>query len=103
MAEIKIYTRELCGYCSAATSLLNGKKLAFEEIDCTGDDQTRSWLRVKTGQSTVPQIFINGQSIGGYTELRNLERSGRLEKMLAEPPVSDSDDSAASEDSDDEA
>lgn len=91
MAEIKIYTRELCGYCSAATSLLNGKKLAFEEIDCTGDDQTRSWLRVKTGQSTVPQIFINRQSIGGYTELRNLDRSGRLEKMLTEQPVDEPD------------
>ncbi len=89
MAEIKIYTRELCGYCSAATSLLNGKQLAFEEIDCTGDDRTRSWLRVKTGHSTVPQIFINGQSIGGYTELRNLDRSGRLEKMLTEEPVAE--------------
>ena len=91
MAEIKIYTRELCGYCSAATSLLNGKKLAFEEIDCTGDDQTRSWLRVKTGQSTVPQIFINRQSIGGYTELRNLDRTGRLEKMLTEQLVDEPD------------
>ena len=85
MAEIKMYTRELCGYCTAARSLLDGKQLAYEEIDCTDDDQTRSWLRVKTGQSTVPQIFIKGRSIGGFTELRNLDRSGGLEKMLAEP------------------
>jgi glutaredoxin 3 len=89
MSEIKMYTRELCGYCAAAKSLLEGKRLAFEEIDCTGDDQIRSWLRVKTGQSTVPQIFIHGQSIGGFTELRNLDRSGRLEKMLAEGPAAE--------------
>lgn len=88
-----MYTRELCGYCSAAKSLLEGKQLAFVEIDCTGDDQTRSWLRVKTGHSTVPQIFINGQSVGGFTELRNLDRSGGLEKMLAEPPAAEEEES----------
>jgi glutaredoxin 3 len=83
MAQIKVYTREYCGYCSAAKSLLDGKQLAYEEIDCTGDDKTRAWLRTATGQSTVPQIFIDGKSIGGYTELRALDRSGELAKLLA--------------------
>jgi glutaredoxin 3 len=83
MAQIKVYTREYCGYCSAAISLLEGKQLGYEEIDCTGDDKTRAWLRTATGQSTVPQIFIDGKSIGGYTELRALERSGELAKLLA--------------------
>ncbi len=84
MAQIKIYTREYCGYCSAATSLLDGKQLAYEEIDCTGDDTIRAWLRTATGQSTVPQIFIDDRSIGGYTELRALARSGELDKLLAD-------------------
>jgi glutaredoxin 3 len=83
MAQIKVYTREYCGYCSAAISLLDGKQIAYEEIDCTGDDKTRAWLRTATGQSTVPQIFIDGKSIGGYTELRALDRSGELAKLLA--------------------
>ncbi|MEO8552488.1 MAG: glutaredoxin 3 [Kofleriaceae bacterium] len=83
MAEIKMYTREYCGYCSAAKSLLEGKKVSYEEIDCSGDDQTRAWLRTATGQSTVPQIFIDGRSIGGFTELRALDRSGELDRLLA--------------------
>lgn len=84
MAQIKMYTREYCGYCSAAKSLLEGKKVPYEEIDCTGDDKTRAWLRTATGQSTVPQIFIDERSIGGFTELRALDRSGELDRLLAE-------------------
>jgi glutaredoxin 3 len=83
MAQIKMYTREYCGYCSAAKSLLDGKKLSYEEIDCTGDDKTRTWLRTASGQSTVPQIFIDGRSIGGFTELRALDRSGELDRLTA--------------------
>ena len=86
MASVKVYTREYCGYCDAARSLLQGKKISFEEIDCSGDDKTRSWLRTATGQSTVPQIFIDGKSIGGFTELRALDRSGELAKLLASEP-----------------
>jgi len=82
MAQIKMYTREYCGYCDAAKSLLEGKRISYEEIDCTGDDKTRAWLRTATGQTTVPQIFIDGKSIGGYTELRALDRSGELAKLL---------------------
>jgi glutaredoxin 3 len=83
MASVKVYTREYCGYCDAARSLLDGKKIAYEDIDCSGDDQKRAWLRAATGQSTVPQIFIGEKSIGGYTELRALDRSGQLERLLA--------------------
>jgi glutaredoxin 3 len=83
MASVKVYTREYCGYCDAARSLLDGKKIAYEEIDCSGDDQKRAWLRAATGQSTVPQIFIGDKSIGGFTELRALDRSGQLERILA--------------------
>lgn len=83
MPEIKIYTREYCGYCSAAISLLDGKKVPYEEIDCTGDDATRAKIRALSGQSTVPQIFIDGKSVGGYTELRALDRSGQFDKIIA--------------------
>jgi glutaredoxin 3 len=88
---VKLYTREYCGYCDAARSLLDGKHVAYEEIDCSGDDQKRAWLRAATGQSTVPQIFIHEKSIGGFTELRSLDKSGQLDKLIANPPA-DTDD-----------
>ena len=82
MAEVKIYTREYCGFCTAAISLLRGKGVAFEEIDATGDDKTRKWLAEVTRQDTVPQIFIDGRSIGGFSELRALEQRGELDALL---------------------
>jgi len=82
MAPVKVYTRRWCGYCVAAKHLLDKKGVAYEEIDCTGDDATRQWLARETGQSTVPQIFIAGQSVGGYTDLQALEDAGTLDAML---------------------
>jgi glutaredoxin 3 len=85
-AEIKIYTRQWCGYCSAAERLLKSKGVAYETIDCTGDQVKRSWLAEVTGRTTVPQIFIDGRSIGGYDDMRALDRAGELDKLLAGTP-----------------
>lgn len=82
-AQVKMYTRRWCGYCTAAQRLLQEKQVAYEEIDCTGDHAARRWLLEVTGRSTVPQIFIDGKSIGGYDDLRALERRGELDGMLA--------------------
>jgi glutaredoxin 3 len=82
-AHVKIYTRRWCGYCSAAERLLEQKGVAYEEIDTTGDRETRALLVDQTGRTTVPQIFIDGRSIGGYDELRALERAGQLDGLLA--------------------
>jgi glutaredoxin 3 len=82
-AEVKIYTREACGYCTAAIRLLTGKGVAFQHIDATGDPDTRRWLAEVTGQSTVPQIFIDGRPVGGYTDLAALDRRGELDRLLA--------------------
>jgi glutaredoxin 3 len=82
-AVVKIYTREWCGYCSAATRFLKDKGVKFEEIDCSGDAATRRWLVEKSGQSTVPQIFIDDRSIGGYTDMRALDARGELDRLLA--------------------
>ncbi len=82
-ATVKMYTRRWCGYCTAAERLFEQKGVAFEQIDCTGDHQTRRWLVEATGgRTTVPQIFIDGASIGGYDELRALERTGELDTLL---------------------
>jgi glutaredoxin 3 len=82
-APVKVYTQQWCGYCTAAERLLRQKGVAFETIDCSVDRAKRKWLVEVTGRTTVPQIFIDGRSIGGYDELRALERRGELDKLLA--------------------
>jgi glutaredoxin 3 len=82
MTEVRIYTTHVCAYCIAAKRLLGARGIAYEEIDVTSDDQKRAWLVETTGRRTVPQIFIGGESIGGYEELASLDQSGRLSTML---------------------
>ncbi len=82
-AQVKIYTRLGCGYCTAAERLLRDKGVAFENIDCTGDQATRKWLADLTKSSTVPQIFIDDRAIGGYDDMRALDRKGQLDALLA--------------------
>jgi len=83
-AEVKIYTRRWCGYCAAAERLLQRKGVAYEEIDTTSNPDLRTWLLKATGRSTVPQVFIAGRPIGGYDDLTALDRSGKLDAMLAD-------------------
>jgi glutaredoxin 3 len=85
-AHVKIYTRRWCGYCTAAERLLTQKGVAYEQIDTTGDPAIRKWLLEATGRTTVPQIFIDGAPIGGYADLRALDRTGELDAMLAGTP-----------------
>jgi glutaredoxin 3 len=85
MADVKVYTREACGYCTAAIRLLKAKGVRFVEIDTTGDPTTRRWLAEVSGQTTVPQIFINGRPVGGFTDIRALDERGELDRLLAEP------------------
>ena len=82
-ANIEIYTRPGCGYCSAAKSLLTRKNAAFTEFDVAKDSTLRQqmWDRAGAG-STLPQIFIDGTLIGGCDELYALDRSGKLDSML---------------------
>lgn len=81
-AHVKIYTRDWCGYCTAALRLLRSKGVEFEQIDVEGDAKTRRWLVEVTGRTTVPQIFIDGEAIGGFTDLRALDERGVLDSML---------------------
>ncbi|HYC23792.1 MAG TPA: glutaredoxin 3 [Candidatus Bathyarchaeia archaeon] len=84
MADVTIYTTNYCPFCTRAKALLKQKGVAFQEIDLTDDDAERARLVERTGgRRTVPQIFIDGESIGGYEELAALDRAGRLDPMLA--------------------
>ena len=78
MARIEVYTTPSCGYCVRAKRLLQERGLAYEEFDVAIDDELRESVMQRSGRRTVPQIFIDGKSIGGYEELADLDASGEL-------------------------
>ena len=85
MAKIEIYTSPFCGYCARAKALLDSKGAAYDETDVMMDDKKRTEMRERARRSTVPQIFINGQHIGGSDDLAALEQAGKLDALLAQP------------------
>lgn len=85
MARIEIYTTPFCGYCARAKGLLEKKGAAYDEMDVMEDAAKRMEMRERAKRTTVPQIFINGQHIGGSDELAALEQAGKLDALLAQP------------------
>lgn len=84
MAKVEIYTKMMCPYCVRAKALLGQKGVAFEEYDISmGGPKRSEMLSRANGGSTVPQIFINDQHVGGSDDLAALERAGRLDALLA--------------------
>ena len=77
MKKVVIYTAQYCPYCAAAKKFLKSKKVDFEEIDVTDDDRMREKLVEMSGRETVPQIFADGQPLGGYDDLVEYYRSGK--------------------------
>ena len=82
MPNVIIYITERCGYCTLAKRLLDKKGVPYETLDVTRDRDRRLWLVEASGQRTVPQIFIDDRSIGGYAELAQLDRAGELDLLL---------------------
>ncbi len=83
-APVVAYTTRWCGYCHLALRLLKKRNIEFEQIDVDGNTAARRWLVQETGRHTVPQIFVHGRSIGGYTDLAALDDSGELARLLAQ-------------------
>ena len=75
---IEMYTSQNCSFCTSAKTLLKQKKLNYREIDVSTDSRKVSEMIDRSGQRTVPQIFINGKLIGGFTELAKIHRAGGL-------------------------
>lgn len=82
MAKIEIYSKEWCPYCTKAKALLRNKKLEYEEIDVTSDAEGEQEMIDRSRRRTVPQIFIGGQSVGGYDDLAQLNATGALDRLL---------------------
>ena len=83
MAEVELYTTMFCPYCARARALLEGKGILYTDIDIIEHPQGRDeMIRRAGGRTSVPQIFINGEHIGGSDELVALERAGELDTKL---------------------
>jgi len=83
-AKVVLYGSASCGYCAAAKRLLAKKGVSFEDIPVADDEALRRDIAQRSGQQTVPQIFINDESIGGFDDLCELDQSGRLDAMLGQ-------------------
>src|SRR5215475_12879692 len=82
MANIEIYTKEWCPYCAKAKALLKSKGLSYQEVNVTSDEALQQEMVTRSGRRTVPQIFLDGESIGGYDDLANFNATGELDRRL---------------------
>lgn len=78
-SAVVVYLTPWCPYCMMAKRLLHARGITFDTYDVSGNQEAREWLRINTGQHTVPQIFIEQKSVGGYTELAALDADGGLQ------------------------
>jgi glutaredoxin 3 len=83
MARVEVYTTASCPYCVRAKRLLQARGIGYEEIDVGGDPELRAEVMTKSGgRRTVPQIFIDGEPIGGFDELAALDAAGELAGLV---------------------
>jgi glutaredoxin 3 len=82
-AKVEIYTQWGCPYCVRAKALLDAKGVAYDEIDVTMDRAKRQEMKERApGASTVPQVFVDGQAVGGSDDLHALDAAGKLDALL---------------------
>jgi glutaredoxin 3 len=83
VARVEMYSKTTCPYCYRAMELLRAKGAAVEEVNLDAGGPKRTEMIERSGRMTVPQIFIDGQHVGGCDDLFALERTGRLDALLA--------------------
>ena len=86
MPKVVIYTTNYCPFCASAKALLRTKHIDFEEIDITLDEHLREEVTRLSGRRTAPQIFIDGKSVGGFDDIKELDMSGELNRLLGIQP-----------------
>ena len=83
MKNIIIYTGPMCNFCDAAKRLFLRNNIKYEEIDITSKDGLRDeMIKKSNGRRTIPQIFFDDYHVGGYVELRALEKENKLKDLL---------------------
>ena len=83
MRNVTVYTTDNCSLCSSAKLLLERRGIAYEEVNLARDPDGRCELSQRTGMITFPQIVVDGETLGGFTELLAADRAGRLQELLA--------------------
>jgi len=83
MAQVTIYTKSYCPFCSRALALLKQKGVAIDQIEASSDMAKRQEMIQKSGRSTYPQIFVGDHHIGGCDDLMALDRNGGLDPLLS--------------------
>jgi glutaredoxin 3 len=83
MAQITMYSTDPCSFCANAKALLDQRGIPYEEVNLGKDPAGRAQLVERTGMLSFPQIVIDGEVLGGFRELLQAERSGRLQDLLA--------------------
>ncbi len=82
MPKVEIYSKFYCPYCKRAKQLLSDKGVHFEEIEVSRDQQLFAEMVQRSGRHTVPQIFIDGQHVGGSDDLFAAQQNGELDRLL---------------------
>lgn len=82
MRQIEIFSTQRCPYCVRAKTLLEAKGLEYSEIDVSADQKDLHDMIRRSGQRSVPQIFINGELVGGFEQLARLDTQGVLDETV---------------------
>jgi len=76
--NVILYSADWCPFCTRAKALLTSREIPFEEVNVDRVPGFREKLVEMSGRRTVPQIFVDGASVGGYDDLAALDRNGEL-------------------------
>ena len=83
MSQVTVYTTEPCSFCARVKGLLKSKGVEFAEINLSKDPEGRVQLAQRTGMMTFPQVIVDGELLGGFSEVQAAAESGRLDQLLA--------------------
>ena len=85
MAKVEIYSKDYCPYCTQAKNLFSEKEVKYTEYDVTSSEAIQKEMMERSNGTlmTVPQIYINDELVGGYSDLQELDDAGKLDEMLA--------------------
>jgi glutaredoxin 3 len=87
MSDVVVYTTEPCPYCTRVKGLLKARGVEFSEVNLSKDTEGRVELAQRTGMMTFPQVIVDGQLVGGFTEVQAAAASGHLDALLAGQPA----------------
>ena len=83
MAKIEVFTQPWCPYCANVVALMTKKGVVFQEVDAPHGSAERRDAVARSGRTTMPQVFVDGRSLGGCDDVLALDRAGRLDPLLA--------------------